>query len=260
MSGLKYLMPAALVRLWEFQQRFRTMGLPENWARSQKYRKALDMSEIELIPAASIPTLKCVVDVGANLGEWSIGIALLTRAKEIIAYEPVPQLFEQLQNKVKPYPQIRCVNCSVGATVGQVEINVHQRHQLSSVLMIQDEARRVHGMEQDVAVPVCVPLTTLDEDLRDRTEISLLKIDVQGYEPQVLEGARAILKRTEVLMMEVTYSSYYQGDMQFADLHRLVTSIAPFRLWGISAPHCAPSGKPMWADAVYVRVDKFLGG
>jgi Methyltransferase FkbM domain len=94
---------------------------------------------------------------------------------------------------------------------------------------------------------------TLDEDLRNRAEISLLKIDVQGYEPQVLKGAQAILKRTKILMIEVTYSSYYHGDMQFADLHRLVTSIAPFRLWGISAPHCAPSGKPMWADAVYVQ-------
>ena len=253
MVGFRYLMPAGLVRLWEFQQRFRALGLPDDWAHSQKYRKALDMAEIELIPAESIPTLKCVIDVGANLGDWSVGIALLTHAKEIIAYEPVPQLFEQLQNNIKSYSQIRCVNRAVGATVGYVEINVHQRHQLSSVLTIQDEARHVHGMEQDVAVPVRVPLTTLDEDLRDRTEISLLKIDVQGYEPQVLEGARAVLKRTEILMIEVTYSSYYQGDMQFADLHRLVTSIAPFRLWGISAPHCAPSGKPMWADAVYVR-------
>jgi FkbM family methyltransferase len=253
MRSLKYFAPAGLVRLWEFRHRFRALGLPAHWADVQEYRKALDLSQIELIPPEKIPSLKCVVDVGANVGDWSVGMALLTRVPEIIAFEPVPDVFAQLRENAKPYPQIRCVQSAIGAGRGQITLNVHRRHQMSSVLQIREEARDVHGMQEDIALPIQVRVTSLDEELSAYGEISLLKVDVQGYEPEVFDGARSILFRTEILMVEVTYASYYRGDMQFDEQHRLITSLAPFKLWGISSPHCAPSGQPLWADAVYVR-------
>lgn len=253
MPSLKYFAPAGLVRLWEFRQRFRALGLPADWASVQKYRKALDLSQIELIPFEKIHSFKCVVDVGANVGEWSIGMALLTKVPEIIAFEPAPDIFAQLRENAKPYPQIRCVQSAIGAARGQITLNVHRLHQMSSVLQIREAARNVHGMQQDIAVPVQVPVTSLDEELSTYGEISLLKVDVQGYEPEVFAGARSVLLRTDILMVEATFSSYYRGDMQFDQQHRLITALAPFKLWGISAPHCAPSGQPLWADAVYVR-------
>ncbi len=253
MTSLKYLAPAGLVRLWDYQGRFRALALPAEWSRRRMYRKALEVSQIELLPVEKIASLQRVVDVGANLGEWCIGIALLTKAQEIIAYEPIPEVFKQLRENTQLYSQIRCVQSALGASTGQIEMNVYRRHQMSSILPIQDDVRFIHGMQHDIAVPVRVSVTTLDEDLRSCDEISLLKLDVQGYEPQVLMGARTVLQRTQLLMVEVTYSSYYRGDMQFEDLHQLIRSLSPLKLWGISAPHCAPSGKPMWADAVYVR-------
>ncbi len=152
MSGWKYLVPAGIVLLLEYQERFRKLGLPSAWACSSTYRKAVQDTQLELVPRSLLQSLGCVVEVGANLGEWSIGMARLTIARRIIA-----------------------------------------------------------------------------------------------------AGARAVLNRTRALMIEVTFTSYYRDDLQFSDLNRLITSLAPFRLWGISAPHCAPSGKPMWADAVYVQ-------
>ncbi len=253
MVDLKYLAPAGIVRWSEYRERFRVLGLPTAWARSAIHRRALQNSQLELIPRSLLPLLDCVVDVGANLGEWSISIAQLTSARRIIAYEPVPAIFQQLRNNVRGYPQIECVQSAVGAQSGMLHLNVFRRHQLSSALALQDQARVVHGMDNDQAVSVQVPVLTLDESLAGQDEISLLKIDVQGYEPQVLDGARMTLNRTRVLMIEVTFTPYYHGDLQFGALNQLITSLAPLRLWGISTPHCAPSGKPMWADAVYVQ-------
>lgn len=256
MPDLRYLAPAGLTRLWDYERRFRALGLPARWARKRAYRKAIDVSVIEMLPADRRRDLKSVVDVGANVGDWSIGIALLTDATEITAFEPVPDTFVQLCRNCAPFAHIRCVQSALGAKVGETEMNVHRLHAMSSVLRIRDDVRRIHGMEEDIAIALQVPLTTLDESLSGCEEISLLKLDVQGYEPQVLAGGCAVMQRTQSLIVEVTYSSYYEGDMQFADLHQLITSTAPFELWGISAPHCAPSGKPMWADAVYVRRDR----
>jgi hypothetical protein len=105
---------------------------------------------------------------------------------------------------------------------------------------------------------ITVPVTTLDTELEQVKEISLMKWDVQGYEAEVLDGAVDVLQRTKVLFTEITYVPYYQGDIQFSQLHPLITSRTPLRLWGISTPHCSKSGKPLWADAVYVN-DHLLG-
>lgn len=249
----KNLMPVGLVRLLEYQNRFRALNLPPHFAFYRKYREAIEGSRIELMPAESLSSLKCVVDVGANLGKWSIGIALLTKAQQIIAYEPIPRVFRHLQENTKNYSQIRCVQSAVGSMSDQVKMTTYQMHQLSSVLPIRDEARAIHGIQRDKGKDILVPMTTLDEDLQAYDEISLLKVDVQGYEPEVFAGARSVLRRTRILMAEVTYSPYYRGDLQFENLNRLITSLSALKLWGISAPACSPSGKPLWADAVFMQ-------
>ncbi len=253
MVSLKYFAPSGLVRLWDFQQRFRALGLPEGWARSQRYRKALEVSQLELVPAEERAALRTVVDIGANLGEWSIGVALLTKAERILAFEPVPQVFAQLQENARPYSRICCKQMALGASHGPAEMMVYDRHQMSSLLPIREEIRAVHGMQNDSSVSIQVPMGTCDEELQGVDEISLLKVDVQGYEPQVFAGAHSVLAHTRVLMVEVTYSSYYHGDLQFQEMDRLITSLSPLKLWGISAPHCSPTGQPLWADAVYCQ-------
>ena len=91
MPDLKYIAPAGLMRYWDYERRFRTLGMPPEWARKKSYRKAIDASLVEMIPADHRANLKCVVDVGANVGEWSVGIAMLTHASDIVALEPVPE-------------------------------------------------------------------------------------------------------------------------------------------------------------------------
>jgi FkbM family methyltransferase len=254
-SYLKAALPEGLARLLKYKQRFQKLNHPGQYAFHRKYRKALDMSHLELLPLSIQDNLKLVVDVGANIGEWSIALAQLTQAQQIIAYEPVPEAFASLLNNTRPYSQIRCVNSAVGATTGEVQMNVENLSKLSSVLQLRDELREIHGVAQLAQRQVTVPLISLDEALKEYEEITLLKVDVQGYEPQVFAGACEVLQRTKVLLTEVVYVPYYRGDTQFDALHKIITSTAPFRLYGISEPLCSPVGEPLWADAVYVKAD-----
>jgi FkbM family methyltransferase len=254
MFNLKFFKPAGLVRLREYRQRLQALQLPPKLAWSQKYRAALDSSNIELLPRERLSALKLVVDVGAHIGLWSTGLALLCNVGKIIAYEPVPRSFQRLQENAKNFPQMVCVNAAVGATVGQISMNVEEGRNapLSSVLRLRDPLRVIHKVAATQPRQISVPLTTLDHDLRDYEEISLLKIDVQGFDAEVLAGARETLKRTKILLIEVVFVPYYHGDTEFADLFRLITSLGDLKLWGISKPNCSPSGRPLWADAVFV--------
>ena len=76
---------------------------------------------------------------------------------------------------------------------------------------------------------------------------------MQGFERDVLDGARKSLLRTRAVMLEVLYVPYYEGHSQFGELHRQLTGIAPFRLYGVSAPSMDEARRPIWADAVYIQ-------
>jgi FkbM family methyltransferase len=251
--NFKSLLPEGLVRLLEYRRRFAALRFPGHFYWFRKYRNALEVSKIEMVPAQYRQRLQCIVDVGANLGEWSIAMALFTPARKIIAYEPVPEVFNHLKEFAKPHSQIQCIQSAVGSYIGRTRINLEDIHQLSSLLAITDEGRTFHSIEHTQSKQIEVPITTLDHDLRDYDEISLLKIDVQGYEPEVLKGARDVLQRTLILMVEIFYTPYYNGAASFEELLQLITSVSPMKLWGITGPAVAKDGKPIWADAIFVR-------
>jgi FkbM family methyltransferase len=237
----------------EVRASLNALGLPGQLAFSRAWRAALASTRIELVPRQVRSNANVVVDVGANIGDWTLGIHRLLRPQRLIAFEPIPQSFNALAQRAASLTGVELVQAAVGAKVGTVEMFSEAMHQLSSVRSLRSEMRQLHGVTEKPPVRMTVPMTTLDEHLSDEAEISLLKIDVQGFERDVLEGARRTLSRTRAVMLEVLYVPYYVGDSQFGELHRVLTDIAPFRLYGVSEPSTDEAGRPIWADAVYVQ-------
>ena len=253
--ALDLLMPQGVGRFLSYRRRFEALGLPSAFALRRKYRGDIDSSRLELVPRWLLPTLNAVVDVGANVGNWTTSIARLTRASDIVAYEPLPQAFECLCANTKAFPQVKCVRSAIGSRPDMVDMTVQEHTELSSLLPISERTLSIHGIGQSTERTVRVPVTTLDQELASKREISLLKVDVQGYEHEVFAGGREILQRTGVVVMEVTYTPVYLGDKQFGEIHELLVETSPLRLWGISAPSVSDDGRPIWADAVFVHKD-----
>ena len=246
-------LPEGLVRYLNYRKRFRDLNLSPNFALYRKYRQALEVSKIELLPRNQVTSLRLVVDVGANLGTYCTAIAYLTNADQIIAYEPIPEIYQQLKENTRNIHKIHCVESAIGAHVGKITLNIEKKHQLSSVMKISDEIKKDYKITEEDTDCITVPITTLDKDLTEYDEISLLKVDVQGFEPAVFSGAREILKRTKILMTEVTYTPHYYGDSQFMSYLDLIISISDLRLWGVSAPSCSIRGRPLFADAIFAH-------
>lgn len=246
-------LPEGFVYLLNYWERFGLLEYPPYWAMFRNYRQALDVSRIELMPKKYVDNFNYVIDVGANVGLWSIAIAKLTNAKKIIAFEPVPSAFDQMVKNTKKYPNIFCINSAVGSTNNDLVINAEFRSGMSSVLTIRDTTRQKYGMDKNETYQVNVPMVALDEELKDIGEISLLKVDVQGYEIEVFKGAENILNNTRILMTEVTYKTHYYGDQQIMDYLNYIQSVTNFRLWVISTPNFDESGIPLSADAIFIQ-------
>ena len=68
-----------------------------------------------------------------------------------------------------------------------------------------------------------MPLQRLDTLLAGVDEISLLKIDVQGFEKAVLAGGAQCLARTNFLLIELNYMRQYEGGSWFGEIHEILT-------------------------------------
>jgi len=95
-------------------------------------------------------------------------------------------------------------------------------------------------------------MTTLDRLLADLDEISLLKIDVQGYEKHVLAGAKQTLSKTKFLLIELNFMPQYEGGSWFGDVHEIVTRDFGFFLANVSAPQVL-NGRASMCDGLYVN-------
>ena len=144
------------------------------------------------------------LDVGANIGYHSLNIASLFPKAECIAFEPHPKIFEQLKENVglNNFKYLVTHNMAVGDFCGKTKINLTNdtsyNRGLSTIL--NDKSLKNESYE------VNVKITTLDEflDHDKKNRISVMKIDTQGYEYQVLKGALDIIHQSRpIILMEI---------------------------------------------------------
>jgi FkbM family methyltransferase len=128
-----------------------------------------------------------VMDVGANIGVWSRHLLGKRRLSKIVAFEPAGRNYELLVQNLASYPMACCEAYAVGRTVGLAEFSTDrdsgQNH------LVSGDARSVHVRT--------VEMTSLDawSQQHDLQRLDLLKIDVEGCELEVFEGATALLAR-----------------------------------------------------------------
>lgn len=131
-----------------------------------------------------------VFDVGANHGDWLATIRAISSDVRVHAFEPQSALARSILAK---HPDVVVNNVAVGENTGILELFDYADHPGSQ------HASLVHGVIGEVhrarTRSTTVPVTTIDSYCAERriTRIDLLKIDVEGFELQVLKGAKQLL-------------------------------------------------------------------
>ncbi|HEX6389188.1 MAG TPA: FkbM family methyltransferase, partial [Solirubrobacteraceae bacterium] len=140
-----------------------------------------------------------VVDVGANIGYLtSLAAARAGSDGTVLAFEPHPRVFELLQANISAWqgrPGVATIEphqTALSDRDGTAELNAGSSFEANMGLARLDEG---HASADDVLVSVTVE--QLDDVIGER-QIGLLKIDVEGHEPEVLRGARRLLESGRV--------------------------------------------------------------
>ena len=153
------------------------------------------------------------IDVGANLGEWTVPLARAVGASgRVFAYEPAPLSAKALEATLDANAlcQAEVIRCAVGDHDGDASLGVPV---ISSARTDSGTARIGAGGPGHVVLSV--PLSSLDSLAAERglRRVDLIKIDVEGHEKQVLDGAEATLDRFRpTLVIETGHEA--EGDRE----------------------------------------------
>lgn len=158
-----------------------------------------------------------VWDVGANVGIVSLGAAV--RGAEVLAIEPDPFLGGLLR-RTAAHPENRSrgidvLGAAVAAAPGTARLAIAGRGRASNFLENFGGRSMAGGMRESCLVP----LLTLDLLLQDRRSPDLIKIDVEGAEVAVLDGARHLLETARpTVLIEVSGETGPEVLARFAGL------------------------------------------
>ena len=154
-----------------------------------------------------------VVDVGANEGLFAKRLRDDGFSGRIVSFEPLSTAFALLASASADDPNWECVQLALGATMGEATLNVARNLASSSFLPMDSGLPEAEPRLAYVGTEEC-SLSTLDvlaPDLFQPEERLYLKLDVQGFELEVLRGAEATLARVLALDVELSQTLLYQG-------------------------------------------------
>ena len=161
-----------------------------------------------------------VIDVGANRGQFAVAALQTWPSCTVHSFEPLPSMTDHLNALVTRYSgRYRVTPTAVGSEPGSATLNVNRHHQSSSLLAL--DRRHLNAFPEATPTDtVDVPVTTLDEDLSpaDLTGNSLLKVDVQGFEREVLQGAERVLGEVDHVILEASFAPLYADEWTFTEI------------------------------------------
>ena len=136
-----------------------------------------------------------IIDVGANVGDVALAAAAAVgESGRVIAYEPGPEAARQLRERSRHSPQVEVRQAAVSDTCGDVRFLVDPTKLTSATLFA--------GVAGPNHAPVKVRVCSLDSELPTLpAAVDVIKIDAQGAEGRILEGARRLLKRDKPLLV-----------------------------------------------------------
>jgi FkbM family methyltransferase len=197
-----------------------------------------------------------IVDVGANVGDYVNDLYEDGYSGHACSFEPVKEVFAKLTNKSKHHSTWKALNIGVGSAHEQKEIHVSGNLASSSLLQVTDKSVKAEPTTRFVRHEKIeikpLDLVSKEEQFNIFKKI-FVKIDVQGYEMEVLKGAQQFLPSAYFIQMELSLVQLYEGAPDYLDVIRIMNEKG-FDVFTLIPGFRNPeTGQMLQADGVFIN-------
>jgi FkbM family methyltransferase len=168
-----------------------------------------------------------VVDIGANIGQLAIGAAkIVGDSGAVYAFEPHPEIYSYFKKNIalNNCEHIHAYNMAVGNEAGVLFISNKRNDDQNTIVKNQQSGISIKQIKLD------------DMDIIE-SKIDLLKVDVEGYEKFVFEGARLILEKTECIYYESWQDHFEKYGCSVMDVQRIL-EMSGFTIYRFNGKKC----------------------
>lgn len=198
-----------------------------------------------------------VIDIGANSGQYASDLRMAAYTGRIVSFEPLSEAFSLLLRNASKDPLWECRQCAVGDVDGMISINVAGNAGASSSILPMLKSHQDAFPPANYIGTEQVPIHRLDgltPKVVGPNSVVFLKIDVQGFEKQVIAGAQSTISDHVVgMQLELSFIPLYEGGMLIREALDVVYSLG-FTLTGLLPGFADPrTGRMLQADGIFFR-------
>jgi FkbM family methyltransferase len=219
----------------------------------------LDFSELlilkELDQSGLLSGITGMIDAGAHHGNYARVFSHVFPDVKIVCFEPIPASYQVLVSRTANNPLIAAHRLALGSQAKSAVMNVSGVDQASSLLLMTDTHADLWPKSATIAT-VDVEITTLDKFLLSNPISGelVLKMDVQGFELELLKGAVRSLPQIRVIRLEASFIQLYQNAPRFSEICCFLEGYG-FRFFRIIGEIYGKSASiPVQADVLFIRV------
>lgn len=220
--------------------------------RARFQRLPMEFVRILLELKMLLPKVDNIFDIGAASGNFVLGAHFVFPEAKIFAFEPLPEKAEILRKIFKDKKIAGEVyNLALASSRGE---SAFMRMKYSNLSSIYEPDRDLINLFGDRANYEKIKVTTERFDSifeLDASDVSFAKIDVQGYELEVLKGMGGELSKIQGVMLEVNFDRFYIGQPSFVELIEYLYMYGFKRFYQIDKR--IVNGKISWCDLVFFR-------
>jgi len=152
-----------------------------------------------------------VFDIGANIGVFTCFAANLVKKGKVFAFEPVSFVFDVLKRNARDYDNVDCHKIGFASKAEEKEILIRQWAPGDSTIKDSPIQRPFQSFDLKEKIEI----STLDNFVEEKNfiKIDFIKIDVEGYEVEVLKGAIKTIKKFRPILGVSLHSSSFEKDI-----------------------------------------------
>jgi FkbM family methyltransferase len=198
--------------------------------------------------------IQTVIDVGSFTGGFAFAMRQMLPDAQIYSFEPLPDNYRKLVHNLEKFGRFQAFLTALGNERGELTFWRNDFAASSSALAMSDLHKQSFP-ETGHAVAIQVPVARLDELLGQvaLTGKTLLKLDVQGYELEVLRGGGKMLEQVEYIFSEVSFRPLYEGQPLFDDVYGFLKPLGFAYAGNLDVLPSPVDGTILQADALFIR-------